>query len=104
MITLADEVLPDDDLVLFSPTETWKKTKLSKGEWYAKEILIPIFIDGECVYDLPTTNEIKEFCKEEMNTSWDECKRFSNPHTYYVDLSKKLFDLKMELLEENSNR
>lgn len=104
LITLADEKIPDDDIVLFSPTETWKKTKLKKGEWYAKEILIPVFINGECVYELPTTQEIKEFCKEEMNSLWDECKRFANPHNYYVDLSKKLYDLKMQLLEENSSR
>ena len=102
LICFADEKI-DGDLTLFSPTEPWKKTKLREGTYYTKEILVPIFKNGKCVYDIKTTNEIKEFCKNELDSLWDECKRFENPHSYYVDLSQKLYNTKMELLEKMSN-
>lgn len=102
LICFADEKI-DGDLTLFSPTEPWKKTKLRAGTYYVKEILVPIFKNGKCVYDIKTTNEIKEFCKNELDSLWDECKRFENPHSYYVDLSQKLYNTKMELLEKMSN-
>lgn len=101
LICLVGEKIADDDIVLFDPVETWKKTKLKKGTFYVKEILKPIFINGECVYELPTVDEIKNFEKEEFDSLWDECKRFENPHNYYVDLSKNLYDLKMDLINEH---
>lgn len=100
LICMADETVSEDGLTLFSPTETWKRTKLKAGEYRVKEILVPVFINGECVYDLPTTQEIKQYCKEELDSLWEECKRFDNPHGYYVDLSKNLYDLKMKMLNE----
>jgi len=102
LIALVDEPAPSGDITLFDPKEPWKKTKLAEGEYTADEIMKPIFVNGECVYNTPTVAEIKEKCKNELAHIWDECKRFENPHTYYVDLSKKLYDLKMEMLEEES--
>jgi len=104
LICLAGENIPCDDLTLFDPVETWKKTVLEKGTYYAKELLVPVFINGECVYDLPTTAEIKAYCKKELDSLWDECKRFKNPHSYYVDLSQNLYDLKMKMLNEITGR
>lgn len=102
LIALVDEAAPTGDLVLFDPKEPWKKTKLAGGEYKAVELMVPVFVDGECVYNLPTVQEIKARCTADLATLWDECKRFENPHTYYVDLSKPLYDLKMGLLEEES--
>ena len=62
---------------------------------------VPIFKDGKLVYRLPGIEEIREYCREELETLWDEVKRFENPHKYYVDLSQKLWDLKHDLLEEH---
>ena len=104
LICLAGETIPEDGLTLFDPAETWKKTYLEKDTYYVKEILVPVFINGECVYNLPTTAEIKEHCKNELNALWDECKRFENPHGYYVDLSQKLYDLKMNMINEITKR
>ena len=74
----------------------WKKKIIT--EYTAKELLVPIFKNGECVYDMPSLKEIKEYCAQQMDLLWDEVKRFENPHTYYVDLSRKLYDVKQELL------
>ena len=59
---------------------------------------MPIFKNGECVYELPSIQEIAEYCREQIDLLWDEVKRFENPHTYYVDLSKKLYEIKNILL------
>ena len=63
---------------------------------------MPIFKNGELVYRLPTIREIQRYCREQVDTLWDEVKRFDNPHSYYVDLSKKLWDIRYELLKEKS--
>lgn len=57
------------------------------------------FQNGELVYELPELNDIKAYCRQQIHTLWDEVKRFENPHTYYVDLSQKLWDVKRGLLE-----
>ena len=59
---------------------------------------MPIFKNGECVYELPAIQEIAEYCRGQIDLLWDEVKRFENPHTYYVDLSKKLYEIKNILL------
>jgi nicotinate phosphoribosyltransferase len=102
LIALKNEVLPEGDLTIFDPINTWKKTKIKADTYTIKEILIPIFINGECVYKLPTITEIKEVCRKELNSLWDEVKRFANPHKYYVDLAPELWNLKMELLNKES--
>lgn len=103
IIALAGEKIPEDGLTLFDPIETWKKTKLKAGEYRVEELLVPVFKNGECVYDLPTMPEIQARFKDEFARIWDEVKRFENPAKYYVDLSTGLWNLKNELLEKESN-
>ena len=67
-------------------------------DFTAKEMQVPVFLNGECVYDLPSMEEIRAYCAQQVDTLWDEVKRFDNPHKYYVDLSKKLWDIKYNLL------
>ncbi|WP_143315628.1 nicotinate phosphoribosyltransferase [Clostridium sp. HBUAS56017] len=99
VITMADEVINvEEDYVIFDPVFTWKKKTLKN--FYVKELQEPIFIDGKLVYDIPSLDEIKAHAKEQLANTWDEIKRFENPHTYYVDLSKKLWDVKNELIEK----
>ncbi len=103
LICFADEVYDTaEDLLLFDPAATWKKTKLAGGSYTMREILKPVFINGACVYDSPTVMEIAAYCAEEKNTLWDETKRLFNPHTVYVDLSRKLYDEKQALLNQMS--
>ena len=92
-----DEVIDDSQpLEIFDPVQTWKTKVLTSFE--AKELLVPIFKGGECVYESPSIDEIQSYCKAQIMTLWDEVKRFENPHRYYVDLSKKLWDIKHGLL------
>ncbi len=101
LICLADETFdPSQDMVIFDPIETWKKTKIKGGTYELRELLVPIFVDGECVYTSPSVMEIQKICTQEKETLWDETMRFYNPHEMYVDLSDKLFAIKSELLEE----
>jgi len=103
LICFADEVFdPEKDILLFDPQATWKKTLLPGGSYNIRELLIPIFIDGECVYQTPTVSEIAQYCNSEKETLWDETKRLFFPHQVYVDLSQKLYDSKIKLLEEFS--
>lgn len=100
LIALVDETYSEDDpLLLFDPISTWKKLYLKPGTYTLKEILIPIFKNGECVYESPSVMEIRENCKFELDTLWDETRRLVNPHNVYVDLSNKLFQLKNDLLD-----
>ena len=105
LIALADEVYSEsDELLLFDPVNTWKQTLLHAGEYSLREILVPVFKDGICVYDSPSVMEIKEYCKKEQNSLWDESRRLVNPQEVHVDLSKKLYDCKQELLHTYSKR
>ena len=101
LICFADEVIDtEQDLLLFDPIETWKKTKLSGGTYTVREILVPVFKNGECIYKSPTLKEIASYCCAEKDTLWDETKRLFYPHRVYVDLSKKLYDVKKSLLDQ----
>lgn len=101
LICFADEVIdPKQDLLLFDPMDTWKKTKLAGGTYTVREILLPIFKNGECLYKSPTLKEIAAYCREEKDTLWDETKRLFYPHRVYVDLSQKLYDVKQSLLDQ----
>ena len=103
LIALIDEVYDEnEDLLLFDPIETWKKTLLKAGTYTIKPLMIPVFINGECVYkDRPTVMEIQQVFKNELETLWDESKRLVNPHEIHIDLSQKLWDLKKKLLDEH---
>lgn len=101
LICLEDEIFnPDEDMILFDPMATWKKTKLTGGSYILRELLVPVFKKGECVYTSPSVMEIKDICQKELNTLWDETRRFTNPQEVFVDLSDKLYKIKSELLEE----
>jgi nicotinate phosphoribosyltransferase len=94
-----DETVDDTrPLVIFDPDATWKKKEVY--DFTAREMQVPIFLGGQCVYDLPSLEEIRRYCEEQVETLWDEVKRFDYPHNYYVDLSKKLWDIKYHLLEK----
>lgn len=97
-----DETVDDSkDLLIFDPEATWKEKVVYN--FTARELQVPVFRGGELVYQLPTLDEIRAYCRAQVDTLWDEVKRFDNPHTYYVDLSKKLWDIKYDLLKNNSN-
>lgn len=93
-----EEVNGENEIELFDPVQTWKRKTVK--DVYVRELLEPIFINGECVYKTPDIESIKAYCKKEIDTLWDEVKRFENPHTYYVDLSQKLWDIKHNLLRQ----
>ena len=99
-ICLHDEVVDDSrDLEIFDPQATWKRKNIYN--FTAKELLVPIFQNGELVYNMPSLPEIQKYCAAQVDTLWDEVQRFDNPHTYYVDLSQKLWDIKYALLKSN---
>ncbi len=101
LIALADEQFSaDEPLLLFDPIETWKKTLLPGGSYRMKELLVPVFEKGNCVYESPKVMDIRQHCKEELATLWEESKRFEYPHQTYVDLSRKLWNVKTGLLEQ----
>lgn len=89
----------NEDLQIFDPIYTWKKSLIKGGSYEIKELLKPIFLKGQCVYESPKTMDIRAYCQEELNTLWDESRRLVNPKEVYVDLSKPLFDLRNELLD-----
>lgn len=101
LICLAEETFdPSKDLVIFDPIETWKKTRVKGGTYELRELLVPIFLGGECVYTSPAVMDIRDFCKAEQESLWDETRRFYNPHQVYVDLSDKLYELRSMLLDQ----
>ena len=92
----------EDDMTIFDPNEPWKKTKLAGGSYSMRELLVPIFKEGKCVYESPSVMEIQKICTREKETIWDETKRFVNPSEIHVDLSDKLYELRERLLHEMS--
>ena len=100
LITLASETVDDSrPYELFDPDFTWKRKTLTN--YTARELLEPLFRKGECVYKERNIEEIKSYCREQIDTLWDEVTRFENPHNYYVDVSQQLWDVKHELLRKN---
>lgn len=100
-ITLADETFDEkDDLLLFDPNATWKKTRLEGGSYVMKEILVPVFKNGQCVYESPSVMEIQKYCKEQLDTMWEESRRLVNPQEVFVDLSDRLYEVKKGLLNQ----
>ena len=104
---IADEICLHDEVidntkphVIFDPVATWKQKTLTN--FTVRELQVPIFKNGKRVYDSPSIDKIRDYCKREVDSLWDEVKRFENPHRYYVDLSQKLWDIKKELCVANS--
>lgn len=105
LICLVDETFDEKEpLLLFDPLEPWKKTKLAGGSYTMREIMVPVFLNGKCCYQSPKVMDIREYCQRELNTLWDETRRLVNPHKVYVDLSKKLYDIKIDLLDQMSQQ
>lgn len=105
---IADEICLYDEVidttkphVIFDPDATWKQKTLTN--FSVRELQVPIFKNGKRVYTSPSISEIRDYCAREVESLWDEVKRFENPHRYYVDLSKKLWDIKKELCVKNSS-
>ena len=91
------ETIPEQDgYEIFDPNAIWKKKSLKN--FYVRSLLVQIFDKGECVYESPSLDEIRRYCKDQIETLWEETLRFENPQTYYVDLSKKLWSIKQDIL------
>jgi len=102
VITLHDEVIDDTQpYEIFDPIHTWKRKTVT--DFVAKKLLVKIFDKGKCIYESPDVHTIRQFCQEQVNTLWPEVLRFENPHNYYVDLSKPLWDIKQDLLNKYSS-
>ena len=100
LICVHDETIDTTKpLELFDPAATWKRKTMK--EYTAKELMVKVIEDGKLVYDLPSLQEIRKHCSDELDTLWEEVKRFANPHQYYVDLSQKLWDIKNDLINES---
>lgn len=102
VIALADEIIPKNGYTLIDPVDNWKTTDLKN--YTVKELQVPIFQKGELVYNSPTLKEKQNYCKEQMETLYPEIKRITKPHGYYVDLTKKLLELKKQLILESKNQ
>ena len=97
LMCVHDEVIDETQpLELFDPVETWKRKVCTN--YTARELLVPVFKNGECVYESPDLSEIRAYCKDQVMKLWEEVQRFENPHRYYVDLSEKLWNIKHNLL------
>lgn len=96
VIAINDEIIPDEKYTLVHPTETWKTKDIDN--YNKRELLVPIFKDGELVYELPNIKERQKYCQKEFETLYPEVRRIRNPHGYYVDLTNKLRELKEELI------
>ena len=103
VITVADETVPEiEEYEIFDPNAIWKRTKIRN--YYVRDLRVQLFDKGECIYDSPSVDEIRDYCMEQIETLWDETLRFENPQTYYVDLSQKLWDVKNKLLSEYATK
>ncbi len=103
LLCVYDEVIDESEpLELFDPQDTWKRKTVT--DYVAKELLVPVFLGGECVYKTPDIKEIQDYCRNQVANLWEEVRRFENPHRYYVDLSQKLWDIKMNLLAEHGRK
>ncbi|MCL2578210.1 MAG: nicotinate phosphoribosyltransferase [Defluviitaleaceae bacterium] len=101
LIALATEEFTNDcDLTLFDPIATWKQMRLKAGEYIIRELLRPVFVNGECVHTPLTVPEICDYAARERATLWDEHKRLVRPQLMPVDLSQKMYDLKKEMIEQ----
>lgn len=105
LICFEDEVFDESQpLLLFDPIETWKQTELEGGSYTMRRLLVPIFENGNCVYQSPSVREIAAYCTGEKETLWEETQRLFYPHAVYVDLSEKLYETKQALLRKMGER
>ena len=105
LICLVGETFDESkDLEIFDPNATWKRTLLEGGTYTMRELLVKVFDKGHCIYTSPSTMEIKEICAKEKETLWEESLRLTNPQEVYVDLSDKLYEMKVDLLNKMSRK
>lgn len=105
LICLVDEVIDEkEELLLFDPIETWKKTTLGAGSYEVREMFVPVFEKGERRYTSPDVMDIRQYCMQEKESLWEESKRFEYPHRVYVDLSQRLWDMKVALLRRHNRK
>ncbi|GAA0116257.1 nicotinate phosphoribosyltransferase [Clostridium senegalense] len=103
LICTHDEVIDiNEPLEIFHPTFTWKRKRIK--DYYIKDLMVQVFEKGKQVYTSPSVMEIREYARVERNKLWSEVLRIQNPHAYYVDLSKNLWELKENLLNEYSSK
>lgn len=103
LITLEDEIVDDSQpYELFDPDVTWKRKTVEN--FIARPLLQPLFIGGKCVYDYPDLKSVRDYCTQQVDTLWDEVKRFENPHNYYVDMSQALWDMKNDMINKYKPR
>ena len=101
LMTIHGEVIdPNEDLTIYHQMNSWKNKTIPGGTYEIRDLLEPIIIQGQLVYDVPTLKEIRAYSEQEFTKIWDEVLRFEYPQTYYVDLSKKLLDLKLQMLQD----
>ena len=100
VITLHDEKIPENEpYEIFHPLFTWKRKTLN--DFYVRPLLVQIYDKGQCIYDSPNIHDIRKYCFDQLDTLWDEVKRFERPHEYFVDLSEALWKVKDELLKKH---
>ena len=103
VLTMHDEIIDDTKpYEIFDPEHVWKRKTLT--DFRAVPLQVQLFKNGECVYESPSVEDIRTYCKAQMDTIWDEVLRFENPHKYYVDLSQKLWDEKQRLLLQHGHK
>ena len=91
-----EKIDENQEYELFDPDHTWKRKTVK--DFIVRSLTVPVFKNGECVYDLPDCADIRRYCDEQVETIWDEVQRFENPHSYYVDLSQSLWDKRNEII------
>ena len=105
LIALEGEQYDSDlDLELFDPVDTWKRSTLKAGSYEVRELLVPVFKKGQCIYKSPSVMEMRERCIKELSTLWEESRRIVNPQEVFVDLSQALYELRNELLKNRNNK
>lgn len=101
VVALDNEEIPGgEEYEIFDPQVVWKRKKVSN--FYAKNLRVQLFEKGEKIYELPTIEEIREYCKKQIEGLWEEMLRFENPQIYYVDLSEQLWKMKQEIIESHT--
>ncbi|MBQ7961771.1 MAG: nicotinate phosphoribosyltransferase [Clostridia bacterium] len=102
LLTLEDEDISEmTEYELFDPDYSWKRKTVTN--FVARQLLVPVFEKGKCVYTSPDIADIRTYCAEQVDSLWEEVLRFEYPHNYYVDLSERLWNEKQRLIKESRN-
>ncbi len=96
--TGSEKISSDEPYEIFDPNHTWKRKVVDN--FVAKKLQVKIYEKGKLIYEIPKVKDIAKHCKEQVDSLWDEVTRFENPHTYYVDLSEELWNLRHSLLNK----